>query len=75
MPRKLAESVKPGEWTGTATMLFDELLELAGLEKGKRLPNGWPKGARGLGRKLKRLAPALRTQGIHAISDRKDGRT
>jgi hypothetical protein len=65
--RKLAEA---GEWKGTSTALLHRLAELEGLELAKRMPDGWPKGANSLSRKLKRLAPAMRTKGLNAKQSR-----
>lgn len=56
--RQLASEAK--EWAGSATGLFKRLKMLAGLDLAKRLPEDWPKSPKSLGRKLKRLAPALR---------------
>ncbi len=53
-------------WEGTTTELLERITEIAGLSGAKRLPEEWPKSARSLGRKLRRLAAALRGVGVLA---------
>lgn len=60
--RKLV--VKDHEWQGTATELFESLVEISGLKEAKRFPDWWPKAPNALSNKLRRLAPALRHEGI-----------
>lgn len=61
--------VESGSWKGQPGELFRRLVEVAG-ERVSRGPL-WPKSAAGLGAKLKRLGPALRTvHGIDVISSR-----
>jgi hypothetical protein len=55
--------VSGGKWTGTSTALMDAL---AGIVDEKVVASGrWPKSPRGLSGMLRRLAPTLRTVGIH----------
>jgi energy-coupling factor transporter ATP-binding protein EcfA2 len=51
-----------GTWSGTARKLLDEL-EPKASERDKK-SQGWPKDAGALGRRLRRLAPALRAAGL-----------
>src|SRR5262249_1830792 len=53
------------EWQGTATELLAALLPNAG----DKLPNGWPR-RNGVKGRLKRLTPALSSQGIAVSWDR-----
>jgi hypothetical protein len=50
-------------WKGSPTSLFDRLLELA--PDHVRKSTLWPKSAVGLGEKLRRIAPAMRT--VHQV--------
>jgi len=60
------------EWEGTARELRDELTELGG-DSVKRQKD-WPTSPRGMSGALRRLAPALRSNGIDlAFGDRKGG--
>jgi hypothetical protein len=59
--RKLARA---GDWEGTASELLEMLVEVCGLNDVKRLPGGWPKAPNALSNRLKRLASALRQEGI-----------
>ena len=60
------------EWEGTARELLDELTELGG-DSVKRQKD-WPTSPRGMSGALRRLAPALRSNGIDlAFGDRKGG--
>src|SRR5690606_17523326 len=69
--RKLAESLEGGgaegeAYSGTAAELLDRLAAAMGYGDGqgqKRPPREWPKNARALSGKLRRLAPALRATG------------
>jgi hypothetical protein len=68
--KEVIELAVEGEWSGTATDLLAALNLRAGYDEsggkshGKRQPDGWPKGARGLSGTLKRLAPNLRRVGV-----------
>jgi hypothetical protein len=53
------------EWKGTATDLRAELESLAGEKVPKR--NEWPKDARALSSALRRVAPALRKEGLSVV--------
>ena len=55
-------------WTGTATDLLSELAKL--VEEDARLDKEWPKNARALCWRLRRLAPALRKGGIEIEHDK-----
>ena|SRR5215207_2343713 len=50
------------EWTGTITVLWQNLNEL--VDEDVRRTKAWPKAANALAKRLKRLAPALRAVGI-----------
>ncbi len=52
----------PGVFQGTAAELLDRARELAGPEAARS--RGWPATPRGLGGVLRRIAPALRAQGM-----------
>lgn len=57
-----------GEWRGPASALLEEVRpEAAGRE--------WPRNGRGLSSRLKRLAPALETQGVRVTPPGKSDRT
>jgi hypothetical protein len=58
------------EWTSTATELLEELNSF--VNENKRTLS-WPKDARGLGNKLRRLAPVLRMIGINVAFSREPG--
>jgi hypothetical protein len=51
-----------GDWIGTATELWKELVELGGEDGQKQA--GWPKNGRAVAGQLKRIAPNLRAQGV-----------
>ena len=62
---------RTGGWSGTATELLDVLGNIVG-ESVTRSP-AWPRSGRGMGGAVKRLAPALRLQGISVVKDRDTG--
>ncbi len=51
--------------------LLRELTRLVSEERGKRPPPTWPKNAQALGSELKRLAPALRSQGLNVVQHKR----
>ena len=60
-------------WQGTSSQLLNELARHA--DDGTVRGQSWPKSARGLSGAIKRLAPALRTEGIVLAQGRThDGR-
>jgi hypothetical protein len=71
----LAERHTEG-WEGPATALLELLAEVAGYagEHAKRPPRDWPKSGKGLADALKRLAPALRRQGVAVEQGKRQGR-
>lgn len=64
-------AAEAGEWTGTATALWQELSELAGEDV--RRTEVWPKAPNTLANRLKRLAPNLRQVGIEYGDYREPG--
>lgn len=56
------------EWAGTAANLLSALEGFA--DESTRRSHAWPKSPRGLSGAIKRLAPALRIQGIEVEQDR-----
>lgn len=65
--RQLMDSER--KWSGSATDLLHELTSIIGEDNARRLP-GWPKTARPLSGKLKRLAPSLRGIGLNVSIER-----
>jgi hypothetical protein len=60
---KLAELSGPDGWRGTPTQLLEELSLHA--SDGVRRSRSWPQTPQGLGNKLDRIAPLLRSRHIH----------
>ncbi|KAF1691850.1 hypothetical protein [Pseudoxanthomonas koreensis] len=56
------------EWSGTAAELLSALAGVA--EESTVRSQGWPRSPRGLSGAIRRLAPALRLQGIEITTDR-----
>ena len=67
---ELAEQLP--EWSGTATQLLGVLTERVGERAGKS--RDWPKSAKSLANRLRRLAPDLRTVGLNVIDPQEAGR-
>ena len=62
---ELLEEVEKGRWQGNAGDLLKELNRLLSYRSdGHFPPTSWPKTPRGLGGMLRRLAPALRGEGV-----------
>lgn len=71
LPRMLLDADR--RWRGTATELLNELQHR--MSDGDRRRQQWPKNARALANKLRRLTPSLRATGITIdLGDRSSGR-
>lgn len=64
------EALKERCFEGTATLLYEELTQVAGVDR-SRPPKGWPANPNWMMRRLKRMAPALRAHGVD-IEDLRD---
>ncbi len=62
-------------WEGTAKELLRVLTTIAGEDTHWARSSGWPKTPRGLAGELRKLAPALRTQGLEVRFVRRHGGT
>ncbi|HEY2774157.1 MAG TPA: hypothetical protein VGK20_08915 [Candidatus Binatia bacterium] len=64
LPTTAGWTGEPKEWSGTSTVLFQDLGRYADRPGGPAKTKGWPTSATGMSDRIRRAAPALRRVGI-----------